>query len=88
MRGSALKNRRYTSINVKIPEFLADIIDNNLQQGGALNKTGFTGRAHFAELAVAEKLERLNLLSNNDITEMENRRKKTKHGIKNSLQKK
>jgi hypothetical protein len=78
--------KSFNVINVKIPECLSDIIDENLKPGKALNIAGFQGRAHFAELAVAEKLVNLNLLAQQDLRELSERRNKPKRGLnKNSL---
>ncbi len=44
--------------NVKIPEEYVHLIDENLQLGSSLNKSGFKSRAHFVRTAVYEYLLR------------------------------
>ncbi len=51
------------SVNVKIPQFYVNIIDENLKDGWLLQKAGFKGRAPFVQEAVKEKLMRSGLLS-------------------------
>ena len=50
-------------VNVKIPQFYIDIIDNALNSDGFLYNTGFMSRAHFVSETVKEKLVQLGLLS-------------------------
>ena len=57
-----IKPSVFYHINVKIPEPLIEIIDSNLAKGGALYNRGFTSRAHFVKVVVAEELLKLNLL--------------------------
>jgi hypothetical protein len=66
--------RRFDVINVKVPEFLTDVIDENLENGKILQAKGFVGRAHFVEDTVSEKLAELNLISKQEIDELKARR--------------
>lgn len=74
MRMAKRRQRSYIAVNVKVPELLTDIIDQNLRQGKILKTKGFTGRAHFVETAVIEKMAELNLLAKQDIDDLKNRR--------------
>ncbi len=60
-------------VNVKIPEFLIEIIDRNLEHGKKLDLDGFAGRANFVQNSVIEKLNELNLLSPQDMKELKKR---------------
>lgn len=70
------RKKIHSAINVKIPEFLTDIIDRNLS-GEAEEMSNYLGRAHFVESAVIDKLVQLNLLSQKDAEDLTARR--TKH---------
>jgi hypothetical protein len=54
-------------VNVKVPEFLLDIIDENIEDAKVLKKAGYQKRAHFVIDAVVDKLLEFGLLSPKDI---------------------
>lgn len=58
-------------VDVKVPQLYVDIIDENLKDGRALYKTGFTSRAQFVKEAVREKLMGMGLLSEEDQKKLE-----------------
>jgi hypothetical protein len=79
MRNIKLKGRSLYLINVKIPKFLVDIIDDNLESGRTLYSEGFVGRAHFVEKAVIDKLAQLELITQQEVNEIEALRIRHRH---------
>ncbi len=81
MKNTKRKSKRTSFVNVKIPEFVTNIIDRNLGEGKLLQTEGYVGRAQFVQTMVFEKLSELNLLTQEETTEIERLEKKRKrHG--------
>lgn len=73
-----LKRKKTISrfVNVKLPEIFVEIIDQNLDKKKVLGGMGFDRRAHFVQIAVLEKLQKLNLVSQTEAKEFVERKKK------------